>query len=146
MHRTASPHCLTRLHTLLINDTSKPGDRRDSLLAAIQRKAPSAPAIDQPEPEASATVEQPEFRRKEPRPVAEKPKARKGKQVQFWFHEEDGKLVRELSAWLAGQGVRPTDSLVIRAALRTAPTGTGFLQAYRKAAELDGRLKKHKVK
>jgi hypothetical protein len=42
--------------------------------------------------------------------------------------------------------VRPTDSLVIRAALRTAPTGTGFLQAYRKAAELDGRLKKHKVK
>jgi hypothetical protein len=40
----------------------------------------------------------------------------------------------------------PTDSLVIRAALRTAQTGTALLQAYRRAAELDGRLKKHKVK
>jgi len=125
----------------------KRSDIRDSLLAAIQRKAPSAPAPSEPEPKASITGEQPESRRKEPRPVAaEKPKPRKGKQVQFWFHEEDGKLVRELAAWLAGQGVRPTDSLVIRAALRTAQTGTAFLQAYRRAAELDGRLKKHKVK
>ncbi len=124
----------------------KRGDIRDSLLAAIQRKAPSAPVAAKPEPQATATVEQPEPRRRELRPVAEKPKPRKGKQVQFWFHDEDGKLVRELAAWLAGQAVRPTDSLVIRAALRTAETGTAFLQAYRKAAELDGRLKKHKVK
>ena len=124
----------------------KPADKRDSLLAAIQRKVPSAPAPVQQEPQAAAPVVPSEPRRKEPRPVVEKPKARKGKQVQFWFHDEDGKLVRELAAWLAGQGVRPTDSLVIRAALRTAETGTAFLQAYRKAAELDGRLKKHKVK
>lgn len=121
----------------------KPSDKRDSLLAAIQRKVPSAPPPAQPEtPPAIMT----EPRRKEPRPAVEKPKARKGKQVQFWFHDEDGKLVRELSAWLAGQGVRPTDSLVIRAALRTAETGTAFLHAYRKAAELDGRLKKYKVR
>ncbi len=124
----------------------KSSEKRDSLLAAIQRRIPSAPAPSTPEPKVPAGVEQPEVRRKELRPAAEKPKARKGKQVQFWFHEEDGKLVRELAAWLAGQGVRPTDSLVIRAALRTAQTGTAFLQAYRKAAELDGRLKKHKVK
>jgi hypothetical protein len=124
---------------------SNPPKRSEILLAAIQRKAPSAPVPEEAKPQPSVTVEQPEHRRKETRPVAEKPKARKGKQVQFWFHDEDGKLVRELAAWLAGQGVRPTDSLVIRAALRTAQTGTAFLQAYRKAAELDGRLKKHKV-
>jgi hypothetical protein len=125
----------------------KSGDKRNSLLAAIQRKAPSASVIAEPEPQAPVTVEQPEPRRKEPQPVAvEKPKRRKGKQVQFWFHEEDGRLVRELAAWLAGQGLRPTDSLVIRAALRTAQTGTALVQAYRRAAELDGRLKKHKVK
>jgi hypothetical protein len=125
----------------------KRSDIRESLLAAIQRKAPSAPVASAPEPQAPVTVEKPQPRRKEPRPVAaEKPKPRKGKQVQFWFHDEDGKLVRELAAWLAGQGMRPTDSLVIRAALRTAETGTAFLQAYRRAAELDGRLKKHKVK
>ena len=127
---------------------SKPGDKRNSLLAAIQRKAPSAPAAPvEPEPQAPATPARPETHRKEPRPVAaERPsRRRKGKGVQFWFHEEDGRLVRELAAWLAGQGARPTDSLVIRAALRTAQTGTAFLQAYRRAAELDGRLKKHKV-
>jgi len=125
----------------------KPGDKRNSLLAAIQRKAPTAPVIAAPKPQAPVTVEQPEPRRKEPQPIAvETPKRRKGKQVQFWFHEEDGRLVRELAAWLAGQGLRPTDSLVIRAALRSAQTGTALVQAYRRAAELDGRLKKHKVK
>jgi len=128
-----------------MNSPPKRSDIRDSLLAAIQRKAPSAPVPAAPEPQAPVAVEKQQSRRNEPRPVHEKPKRRKGKQVQFWFHEEDGKLVRELAAWLAGQGARPTDSLVIRAALRTAETGTAFLQAYRKAAELDGRLKKHKV-
>jgi hypothetical protein len=78
--------------------------------------------------------------------VADRPKRRIGKQVQVWFHEEDGRIVRELAAWLAGQGVRPTDSLVIRAALRTAKTGGELLQAYRQASDLDGRLKRHKVK
>jgi hypothetical protein len=120
---------------------------RNSLLAAIQRKVPSAPPPAEPEPKPQ-TADQTEPRRKEPRVVmvADKPKRRKGKQVQFWFHEEDGRLVRELAAWLAGQGLRPTDSLVIRAALRTAQTGAGLLQAYRRAAELDGRLKRHKLK
>lgn len=127
---------------------SKRSDMRNSLLAAIQRKVPSAPLPAEPEPKPPPTATPAESRRKEPRPVttAEKPKRRKGKQVQFWFHEEDGRLVRELAAWLAGQGLRPTDSLVIRAALRTAQTGAGLLQAYRRAAELDGRLKRHKLK
>jgi hypothetical protein len=131
-----------------MNSQPKPSEKRDSLLAAIQRKTPSAPRpVVEQKPQAPAAVEPPQPRRKEPRQAPiEKPSARKGKQVQFWFHQEDGKLVRELAAWLAGQGVRPTDSLVIRSALRTAETGTAFLQAYRKAAELDGRLKKHKVK
>jgi hypothetical protein len=130
-----------------MSSPSKTGDKRDSLLAAIQRKVPSAPPHPEPKPDTPVSVEQPEPRHRELRPVAaDKPKRRKGKQVQFWFHEEDGRLVRELAAWLAGQGARPTDSLVIRAALRTAQTGTAFLQAYRRAAELDGRLKKHKVK
>jgi len=37
-------------------------------------------------------------------PAKEKAKSRKGKPVQFWMHDEDRKLVRELSAWLARQG------------------------------------------
>jgi hypothetical protein len=126
---------------------SKPSDKRTSLLAAIQRKVPTAPVPSAPEPEA-VTVAEREPRRQEAQPVAatEKPKRRRGKQVQVWFHEEDGRLVRELAAWLAGQGLRPTDSLVIRAALRTAQTGGALLQAYRRATELDGRLKTHRAK
>ena len=70
------------------------------------------------------------------------PKSKVGKPVQFWMHDEDRKLVRELSAWLAGQGVRATDSMVIRAALRFAKTGNGLLEAYWQASRLDGRLKR----
>jgi hypothetical protein len=103
--------------------------RQDSLLAAIQRK-PTAP-----EPVAPATTATP--------PATATPAAgrRIGKPVQFWLHEEDRKLVRELAAWLAGQGIRPSDSMVVRAALRIAKTGPAFLAAYQEAALLDGRLR-----
>jgi len=66
---------------------------------------------------------------------------RVGKAATFWLHDEDRKLIRELAAWLAGQGLRPTDSMVIRSALRMAKTGGDLLEAYRKAAQLDGRLR-----
>jgi hypothetical protein len=42
-----------------------------------------------------------------------------GKAVQFWFHEEHLQLIRELYAWLAGQG-HPSDSAILRVALRMA--------------------------
>jgi hypothetical protein len=70
-----------------------------------------------------------------------KPARRIGKPVQFWMHEEDRKIVRELAAWLAGQGIRPTDSMVVRAALRMAKPGGSFLDTYRQSALLDGRLR-----
>ena len=106
-----------------------------SLLAAIQRKVPSIP------PPAAGPGPSPKAARHTGLAV---PKSRVGKPVQFWLHEEDRRLVRELAAWLAGQGLRSTDSLVIRSALRTAKTGTELLEAYRQAAQLDGRLKQHK--
>ena len=114
-----------------------------SLLAAIQRKSPghSEPtadpvAVTEGEPARKGT------RRKE---VSAAPVSRIGKPVQFWLHDEDRQLVRELAAWLAGQGIRSTDSMVSRAALRTAKTGGELLDAYRQAAQLDGRLKQHKA-
>lgn len=113
-----------------------------NLLAAIQRKTPNNPTR-APEPAAVAFTE-PEPIHKRTRGNAVVPKSRVGKPVQFWLHEEDRRLVRELAAWLAGQGFRSTDSLVIRSALRTAKTGEELLKAYRQAAQLDGRLKQHK--
>lgn len=117
-----------------------------NLLAAIQRKAPSSPAP-APEPPKQTTVAaaEPEPPWKTTRRTERSvPKSRVGKPVQFWLHEEDRRLVRELAAWLAGQGLRSTDSLVIRSALRAAKTGGELLDAYRQAAQLDGRLKQHK--
>src|ERR1035438_8679947 len=121
-------------------------DNVNSLLATIQRKAPSNPTPEEPQPE-TAVKGQPEARRK-PAQRAEAPvagRSRVGKPVQFWLHDEDRRLVRELAAWLSGQGIRSTDSMVIRAALRTARTGSELLEAYRQASQLDGRLKQHKA-
>ncbi len=104
----------------------------NELLAAIQRKAPtSAAPIEQVAPESTPPI------------AAEPPskRGRVGRAVQFWMHEEDRRILRELSAWLAGQGVRASDSLVIRTALRSAKTGSELLEACREAAKLDGRLK-----
>jgi hypothetical protein len=99
--------------------------KQESLLAALQRK--TVPAAPEPEPAPAAPA---------------KASARSGKPVQFWLHEADRRLIRELAAWLAGQGIRSTDSMVVRAALRMAKTGPAFLNAYKDAAALDGRLKR----
>ena len=107
-----------------------------NLLAAIQRKAPSGPTSETPTAAAGADQT---AKRKSAR--KEEPKSRVGKPVQFWLHDEDRKIVRELAAWLAGQGLRPTDSMVIKAALRMSKTGGDLLEAYRQASQLDGRLK-----
>jgi hypothetical protein len=118
-----------------------------SLLAAIQRKAPSAspaavPVVVAPVDSATPTVSRRKpAQRSEPIPIT---KSRVGKPVQFWLHDEDRQIVRELAAWLAGQGIRTTDTMVIRSALRMAKTGGELLDAARQASQLDGRLKQHK--
>jgi hypothetical protein len=128
----------------------KPKNNVNELLAAIKRHAPESHAavisisdsLPAPEP---AEKEEPVGKKREkastPAP-GKKTKSKIGRAVQFWMHDEDTQLVRELSAWLAGQGVRPSDSMVIRAALRYAKTGSGLLEAYWQASKLDGRLKR----
>lgn len=120
----------------------------NSLLIAIQRNAPAeqqradkagevllAATNPKQDSESSERVALPES-------TQEKAKPRSGKPVQFWFYDEDRRVLRDLAAWLAGQGVRSTDSIVVRAALRSVQRGPAFLEAYRAAAQLDGRLKK----
>ena len=124
---------------------SKPKNKVTDLLAAINRQPTNAtpekpieetPPAKKTEGKTSARLDAPKKL-----PAEKKPNRRIGRAVQFWMHDEDIKLVRELSAWLAGQGIRPSDSLVIRAVLRAVKTGSGLLEAYAQAAKLDGRLK-----
>ena len=123
---------------------SKAKDNVNNLLAAIKRQTPVSQKTAEPEPHRAhqSDPEKPAKGRVRRAVADEKPKGRIGKPVQFWMHDEDRKLIRELSAWLAGQGTRPSDSMVIRAALRLAKTGDGLLEAYWQAAKLDGRLKR----
>jgi hypothetical protein len=127
---------------------SKPKNNVNELLAAIKRQTPDAPLAAIPVTE---VVPESVQGQEPPKKGADKERAknaiartnrRVGEAVQFWMHEEDRQLVRELSAWLAGQGVRPSDSMVIRAALRFAKTGSGLLEAFRQASKLDGRIKR----
>src|ERR1039458_3302036 len=123
-------HRLMRLN--MPTATKERNSKVNSLLAAIQQKAPTS----QPLEETAAPEnnnESPSRRTARRSPVTVK-RGRKGGAVQFWLHDEDRKLVRELAAWLSGQGLRPTDSLVIRSALRVAKSGGELLTAYRQAA------------
>jgi hypothetical protein len=127
---------------------SKTKNNVNALLAAIKRQAPESaapPQIEEPVTHEIAAEEKPKAKDEKspavPQARKSKTKSRVGKAVQFWMHEADTQLVRELYAWLAGQGVRPNDSLVVRAALRYAKTGSAFLEAYREASRQDGRLK-----
>ena len=125
---------------------SKAKNNVNDLLAAIKRQTPAASAAPAPKAEVltPAFPSEAPARKKTPHQNSEKKaaKSKKGSPVQFWMHDEDRKLVRELSAWLAGQGVRPSDSMVLRAALRYAKTGNEFLECYWQASRLDGRLKR----
>ena len=102
-----------------------------NLLAAIQR-TPTASnvAVEETEPLSGS------------KPAAGETKAThressepKGKPTQFWLFDEDRKMIRELAAWLSGQGIRTSDSMIVRSVLRTAKTGGALLEAYRQAAD-----------
>jgi hypothetical protein len=119
--------------------SAKKGSNVNDLLAAIQRQVPAAapaPAVEaaHEEPAAPAPASSKNAKASSPRKAAHK--------LQFYLHDEDRRTIRELSAWLAGQGIRASDSLIIRSALQLTKTGGDLLQTYRQLAELDGRIKR----
>ena len=58
--------------------------------------------------------------KREVRPREPKPKAVRGKAIQFYLHEADERLIREFAVWLAPHRKRINDSLVVKAVLRAA--------------------------
>jgi hypothetical protein len=73
-----------------------------------------------------------------------RPGGRQGKPTQFWLQDEDRQLIREFAAWLAGQGVRASDTGVVRAALASVKTGPEYLKIYQQISQLDGRLPRYR--
>ena len=54
-----------------------------------------------------------------------------GKTAAFWIDDEDRELLRQAAMLLLGAGIRPSDSLTLRAALRLLPMNTTFLDKAR---------------
>jgi hypothetical protein len=70
-----------------------------------------------------------------------KAKSKRGRPVNLYLRDADLDKVRELTAFIAGQGERTSDSLIVRAAIRAANPGRSFMDAYRRTAAADLRFK-----
>jgi hypothetical protein len=123
---------------------TKPKSRKaQDLLKVLGQKTPSvAPPPEQKAtpPKRSADRTRPS-RSAKPRGERAVPAPIRGKAIQFYLHEQDQRLIHELSAWLASQRKRINDSLVIKTVLRAAKTGPDLLAAYDAAVKIDGRTR-----
>lgn len=68
-------------------------------------------------------------------------KPKRGKPVNLYLREADIEKIRELTAFIAGQGERTSDSLIVRAAIHVASANRSFLSAYSEVASADLRFK-----
>lgn len=123
--------------------------KASSLLALIQT-APTEPSevapTGPPSPQASSRRAAPQSRkaaRREPKVTQAEVTGRTGSRVTIFLHEGDRRIIQELMAYLAGQGRRVSESIVIKAALRTANPGQALLNAHEEAARQDQRFKEH---
>ena len=64
-------------------------------------------------------------------PPTATPNGATGKTAAFWIDYEDRELLRQAAMLLLGAGIRPSDSLTLRAALRLLPMNTTFLDKAR---------------
>jgi hypothetical protein len=119
---------------------AKPNKTAD-LLKVLRQKAPAAVhrAVRAPSVRATQPRHKAKPRIEHPRTAAPAPV--RGKAIQFYLHEQDQKLIHELSAWLASQRKRINDSLVVKTVLRAAKTGPELLAAYDAAVKVDGRTR-----
>jgi hypothetical protein len=71
-----------------------------------------------------------------------KKKSTRGKPMNLYMRAEDTAKMRELTAYAAGNGLRTSDSLIVRAALRATDAGRKFLSALKAAESSDLRFKR----
>jgi hypothetical protein len=66
---------------------------------------------------------------------------KRGKPVNIYLHDADQRRIRELAAYLANEGLRVSDSQVIKAALLLARPDRRLLKAYLEIKGADQRYK-----
>jgi len=67
-----------------------------------------------------------------------------GRQAAFWLDDEDRAIFREVGMNLYSQGIKPSDSLILRAAIRLMPRDHRFIEEVRALQTQDGRKIRHK--
>ena len=77
-----------------------------------------------------------------PRP-SPKASAFTGKQAAFWLNDEDRAIFNELVMLLRSQGVKASENLVLRAALRMVPKDYRLVEKIRELMQSDGRKLRH---
>jgi hypothetical protein len=68
--------------------------------------------------------------------------SKRGKAVNIYLHDADQVRIRELAAYLANEGLRVSDSQVIKAALLLAQPDKRLLKAYLEVGGADQRYKR----
>jgi hypothetical protein len=86
------------------------------------------------------------IRKKNESAVAVLPGISSGRQAAFWLDDEDRSIFREVSMLLYTQGIKPSDNLVFRAALRLMPRDHRLLEQIQLLVEKDGRRLRHRDK
>src|SRR5271157_741174 len=85
--------------------------------------------------------------RKKSKPaVAALPGISTGRQAAFWLDDEDRGIFREVGMLLYTQGIKPSDNLVFRAALRLMPRDHRLMEQIQVLVEKDGRRQRHRDK
>jgi len=69
-----------------------------------------------------------------------------GRQAAFWLDDEDRGIFREVGMLLYTQGIKPSDNLVFRAALRLMPRDHRLMEQIQVLVEKDGRRLRHRDK
>jgi hypothetical protein len=86
------------------------------------------------------------IRQKNKPAVAVLPGISSGRQAAFWLDDEDRSIFREVGMLLYTQGIKPSDNLVFRAALRLMPRDHRLLEQIQLLVEKDGRRLRHRDK
>jgi len=86
------------------------------------------------------------IRKKSKPAVAVLPGISSGRQAAFWLDDEDRSIFREVGMLLYTQGIKPSDNLVFRAALRLMPRDHRLMEQIQLLVEKDGRRLRHRDK
>src|SRR5260370_42212528 len=86
------------------------------------------------------------IRKKSKPAVAVLPGISSGRQAAFWLDDEDRSIFREVGMLLYTQGIKPSDNLVFRAALRLMPRDHRLMEQIQLLVSKDGRRLRHRDK